>query len=233
MLRFCCWLCLWGLALSSAQAQATLPPELQQKARAEISSRGLDEAAVRARLLTRGIDIDHVTPEQLPSLQAQIEAVLQELEAEKKQEKAATLEQVAETAKATVEESSQTVAKQQSTQVQEKVKQGASVEEALSETLSAEAQKTLPPAQIYGHHLFRDKSLPLFRTTNEVKPPDSYVLSSEDEINLSIFGVSQFESTCTICNKGYIQPIQMPNIFLNATRLTQTTTLIENQYSTT
>lgn len=229
-----CWLCLLCLAIANGKAQSTLPPELQQKARAEISSRGLDEAAVRARLLTRGINIDQVTPEQLPSLQAQIEAVLQELDAEQQAAKAPAVappaEKPAESGQ-TPPENNPPVGAAQQAQVQEKVKQGASVEEALSETLSAEAQQALPPAQVYGHHLFRDKSLPLFRTTNEVKPPDSYVLSAGDELTISIFGISQFDSKFTIGKDGYIQPSQMPKIFLKGVRLGQAKELLRSRFA--
>lgn len=238
------FLCLSVLFVhSTLSGQTSLFPELQQKAKEEIAKRGLDENVARARLRDKGIDIDNITPEQLPSLQGQIEAVIKELEAEKKQEKQQdkleVLEEVKdkieetanEVAKDKVQEGTKTVAKQKSAQVQEKVKKGATVEEAISEELDDAVKEDLPPAQIYGQSLFREKSMAIFRATNEVKPPDSYVLGVGDEITISVFGTSQFDSKFIINKEGFIQPTQMPKIFLRGVRLGQAKELLRSRFN--
>lgn len=207
----------------SAQNPAAPAPSVQEQARQEIQRRGLDEAEVRARLLQRGIDMDKVTPEQLPQLQGTIEQVIKELEAEKAQQQASLAAQPAEDAAARI-------ARERAEQIQQKVKQGASIEEAITEELAA-ANDSLPPAAVYGQHLFRDKSLSVFRTTNEVKPPDSYVLSTGDVVTISIFGASQFDSQFEINKEGYIQPSQMPKIFLKGIRLGQAKELLRSRFS--
>ena len=71
------------LFLCTLQVQAQVNPAIQAQAKAELQRRGVDEAAVRAKLSERGIDIDNVSTEQLPTLQSTIEAVIKEVEAEK------------------------------------------------------------------------------------------------------------------------------------------------------
>jgi protein involved in polysaccharide export with SLBB domain len=207
---------LWGFA---AYAQTT-DPVLMQQARQEIQRRGLDETEVRARLLERGIDVDRVTQEQLPQLQDTILQVINELEAEKAQQKQAKPTQPVPAGK---------IARDRAEQIQQKVKQGVSIEEAIAEVLSDTA--TLPAAKVWGQHLFRDKSLAVFRTTNEVKPPDNYVLSSGDVITISIFGASQFDSQFEIGKEGYIAPTGMPKIFLKGVKLGQAKELLRSRFS--
>jgi protein involved in polysaccharide export with SLBB domain len=231
----------WGAAFlilfvfTTAGKAQTTDPALMQQARQEIQRRGLDEAEVRARLLQRGIDMDRVTPEQLPQLQETVLQVINELEAEKAQQKQTV---PAQPAPATRPPETQTkppapapeqIARDRSERIQQKVKQGVSIEEAIAEELSDTA--SLPPARVWGQHLFRDKSLSIFRTTNEVKPPDSYVLSSGDVITISIFGASQFDSQFEIAKDGYIAPTGMPKIFLKGIRLGQAKELLRSRFS--
>lgn len=210
---------LWGFALNAQ----TSDPALMQQARQEIQRRGLDETEVRARLLQRGIDMDNITAEQLPQLQSTIEQVIKELEAEKAQQRPPVPAQPA-------EDAATKIARERAEQIQQKVKQGASIEEAIAEEL-ADSGDSLPPAAVYGQHLFRDKSLAVFRTTNEVKPPDSYVLSSGDVVTISIFGASQFDSQFEINKEGYVQPSNMPKIFLKGIRLGQAKELLRSRFS--
>lgn len=220
---------------------AQVSPAIQNQAKAELQRRGVDEAAVRAKLSERGIDIDNVKPEQLPSLQPIIETIIKEIEAEKADKAAVanpSSNEPASGANAGAATPTQAPAtaipatnSAQSTGITEKVKSGATVEEALSEELDAAAKKNLPPAQIYGHSLFREKSIAIFRATNEVKPPDSYMLGVGDEITISIFGASQFDSKFTINKEGFIQPTQMPKIFLRGIRLGQAKELLRSRFS--
>ncbi len=228
----CCW-----INVLSAQVPAAVAQQMQEKARAEISKRGLEESAVRDRLRQRGIDIDNITPQQALSLQADIEAVLQELEAEKKRATPPAGTQPlppvpTETpAAGTPEIPSAPPAGNRSVEVQQKVRQGASLEEALSEEAEANAKKSLPPSPIYGQNLFREKSIAVFRATDEAKPPDSYVLGTGDEITISVFGPSQFDSKFTINREGYIAPSRMPKLFLKGLSLGQAKELLRSRFA--
>lgn len=215
----------FGLWMTAGTAQTTDSALLQQ-ARTEIQRRGLDETEVRARLLRQGIDMDHVTPEQLPGLQGTILQVISELEAEKASQK--PTQSPPPTAPGAPPASP--IARNRAEEIQQKVKQGVSIEEAISEELETDTA-SLPPAQVWGQHLFRDKSLSVFRTTNDVKPPDSYVLSSGDVVTISVFGASQFDSQFEITREGYIQPTSMPKIFLKGIRLGQAKELLRSRFA--
>lgn len=223
----------FGALAFGVQAQTT-DPALVQQARNEIQRRGLDETEVRARLLQRGVDMDRVTPEQLPSLQDTILAVITELEAEKaaaktpKPAKGQAPEPAAPPAPQSA--STQGISREKVEEIQQKIKQGASIEEAISEELARDTG-TPPPARIWGQHLFRDKSLSVFRTTNEAKPPDTYVLGPGDVITISIFGASQFDSQFEIGKEGFIQPTSMPKIFLKGIRLGQAKALLRSRFA--
>lgn len=226
----------WG-----ATVQAQTKEALEQQARALIQSKGLDETEVRNRLSQRGIDIDLVTPEQLPQLQSTIEEVLSELEAEKAQQDGGTPSQTDPggttpnttppvTPSAPQPPKAQSLTVEDAIDIKEKIKEGVSIEEALSESVTNDKQKQLPPAKIWGQHLFRDKSLTVFRTTNEVKPPDSYILSTGDVITISVFGVSQFDSQFEINKDGYIKPSGMPKMFLKGIELGKAKELLRNRF---
>jgi protein involved in polysaccharide export with SLBB domain len=222
--------CLLAFSLHFAVAQVDV---LQQRARAEISQRGLSEDVVRAKLLAKGINIDQIKPEDLVNLQPTIEAVLAEAEAEKN---AAANQQSNQTVEAKVESAIKNEVKNisagQAKNIEKKVSEGASVAEAVAEEVTDVINSNLPPATVFGQHFFRDKSLTLFRTTNDVKAPDLYILSTGDEILISIFGRSQFDGKYTINQEGFIQPTQMGKIFLRGMRLDKARELLKSRFST-
>lgn len=252
-----CALFLFLLFASILSAQDPAAASLaKEQARQEIKRRGLDEDEVRFRLKQRGIDIDNIKPEQVPNLQDDIQQVINELESEEKERKRMTriqpgsAEQLSKPSRLAdtipppdvvrpsktkpsttePEPSTRNIPRERAWDILQKIKQGASLEEALAEELIADSS-SMAKAQVYGQHLFRDKSLAVFRTTNEVKPPDTYMLSSGDEIMISIFGASQFDNRFEINKDGFIQPTQMPKIFLKGVRLGQAKEMLRNRFS--
>jgi protein involved in polysaccharide export with SLBB domain len=200
---------------------------IQQRARAEISKRGLSEEVIRGKLLARGIDIDKVKPEEILSIQSTLEAVLAEAEAEKN----AVTQNIENKVESAVKSEMKNISEEQARNIEDKVKDGASVSEAVAEEVTEAVNKSLPPATVFGQHFFRDKSLSLFRTTNDVKAPDLYVLSAGDEITISIFGRSQFDGKYVINADGFIQPTQMGKIFLRGMRLDKARELLKSRFS--
>lgn len=200
---------------------AQVNPLVEQQARSAIEARGLEEGEVRARLKAKGIDIDNVKPADLPQLQPQIEAVLNEMEAEKKGAAPPTatppVSAPAPPAQAPILPSESTAKP--------------STAEKVAETLSQRNIAALPPTDIYGHHLFRQKDVAIFRTTNEVKPPDSYILSTGDELTVSVFGASQFDAKFTLNKEGYITPSGMPKVFLKGLSLEQAKGLLRSRFA--
>lgn len=200
---------------------------IEQQARAVIQSKGLDENEVKARLKQKGIDIENMTPEQLVQAQPQIEVVINEMEAEKK----ATGNSPAATGTTPATATPPASTPSTSSGVPVSTENAPTVQEAAAEQLSQKNQLSLPPTEIFGHHLFRSKDVAIYRTTNEVKPPDSYVLGSGDEMTISIFGPSQFDSKFVINRDGYIAPSNMPKIFLKGIALGQARELLRSRFS--
>lgn len=255
-MRYLIFLTFFFIKTSGTIAQVN--PLLQQQAQSELARRGVDEAAVRAKLLARGIDLDQVQPSQLPTLQPVLEEVIKEVEAEQaagKVGKTSTRNQVSsKKVSGTPADSSQITksatdrnktnryqvdpkksaqaprnAPKSTTSTRNSPKDQAqpmSRKVAVVDSLSPEIPK---PVGIYGQHLFQDKSLAVLNIS-EMKLPNSYVLGTGDVLTISIFGVSQFDNQFEIGPEGYIQPTQMPKIFLKGITLGQARELLRSRF---
>lgn len=157
-----------------------------------LADRDIDETELRQRLVTRGIDLDDLSSEEALRLRPQVEAVIAEMEQEKAQ---ATKAANVAAAKSTEE-------------IQRAVEDGASVKEAISEVTTEAATETLVESRIYGHQLFRNKSLKVYRATDGTTPPESYPLKAGDEIAVTIFGASQTDFILRVDESGFVQ---LPN----------------------
>lgn len=195
----------------------TITPIQKEQALSELAKRGISEEEFRAKMQERGVDIDNLTQEQLLTLQPVIEEVVQEIEAEKA---AKAIEQ-------TVDET----ASKSSDEISEAVEEGSSIQEAVTEKLIENAAEDLPSEKIYGQEIFRNKSLKLFRTTNDVKPPDAYLLGSGDKVAVSIWGISQGDFSFEVNKDGYIKPSGMPRIFLKGVPYGKAKELIQKRFS--
>ena len=188
----------------SLMAQA---PNMMAMAQAELQKRGLNEAEVRSRLLSEGIDVDNIPPTEYANYQSRITDILNKMQAEKAAQKAATAE--ANPAAPAVNTSSldastptssgtniiATAASEAQTpnEFPQTTAGEAAAEEALEETLKENNVSTTAGDDIYGHALFTGTSMDVFRTTDGAQAPDTYVLGEGDEVHISIFGSSQTE----------------------------------------
>jgi protein involved in polysaccharide export with SLBB domain len=187
-------------------------PQVVAQVKALLNARGLNEVEVRQRLKAKGLDIDTFSEADFLKNRNLIEQTIAELENDKKQK-------MAEMAKTSVNSQSTTAVsvsniEQKPEQEQEKI------------------LAVLPPSSIYGHQIFRDKSLDIYRISKDASPPDSYILAPGDKLNILIFGRSQADLQYEINSSGFIQPSQMPKIFLNGLNLKQAKELIANRFST-
>ena len=183
-------------------------------AQAELNKRGLDETEVRARLIENGIDIDNISPADYPSYQARVTKILDQMQAEK----------IGETAtQGTTANNLTDVTPTPQTTSKEK-----DAESALEDALSKAGDMT---SDIYGHSLFTDKNLEVFRTTDGAQAPDNYILGEGDEVHISIFGTSQTEIHQRIGADGSIQPVGSTKIFLKGLTLEQGRKIIQNKLS--
>src|SRR5690606_2818886 len=138
------------------------------------------------------------------------EAALQEVIAELEQDKAA--QETGDSTKAAAEAeaaAAQQVIAEKSEDIQEKVSDGASVQEAIAETTQEELkEKQAEITEIYGHS----------------------VLGPGDKVRISIFGPSQADFEFVISQDDSISPQGMPKIFLKGIPLERARTLLENRF---
>lgn len=195
---------------------------VETAARAELEKRGLDENRVREELLKRGVDVDKIDPnnrQQVMQYEKVIREVITMLEQEKKNQGQNTVENNRKAAGSVEDKEKRSVdtpeaVARQSTEIQKAVKEGATIEEAVTEKIQESVSQTLPRPMTYGQHIFRDKSIKLFRTAEDAKPPRSYVLGPGDKIAISIWGPSQENFALEIQKDGYIQPSNLPRYYL-------------------
>jgi len=204
------------------------PPVSEQQARAELEKLGVDEDLLRKKLLERGIDIDKVDqndPARLIEVQKEIELVLAEIEAEKAgaiipgQKLNPAPQPLPEEVK--VDETEAAIQELKEVDFEENV----------AERLVEEYQDDLPPSTIFGQHVFRDKSIKLYRQSEDVKPPDSYILGVGDIVAVSIWGLSQESGVYEINKSGFITPSLMPRIYLKGISLGKAKELIQKRFS--
>jgi protein involved in polysaccharide export with SLBB domain len=202
----------------------TVTPEIMAQINTELQKRGLTQNEVRTRLLQKGIDLENTPPAELPKYQAKVIAVLDELQAEKQAGMSA------------VQESIQYIPPSNATVINTVVPVAPTT---TSQEAAAEASQRVIQAdvkngggnKIYGHSLFTDHSLDIFRTTDGAQAPDTYVLGDGDEIRITIFGASQTDIQQKIASDGSIQPSGVAKIFLKGLSLAQAREVIRQRLS--
>ncbi len=222
----------------------TAQPITEEQARQELDKLGLEEDAVRAKLLERGIDIDNINPNnpaEVLAIEQALEEVIQELEAEKQAAAAVQNESTTDprTTEAPLVPGSPTIDTLAPEPSQVQVDPTEEAIELIKETDNqaeivediVDAQNDLPASSsIFGQHVFRNKSIKLYRQSEDIKPPDSYVLGVGDIIAVSIWGQSQEGGVYEINKAGYIKPTAMPRIFLKGISYGKAKSLLRQRF---
>ena len=213
-----------GLMGSVVQAQdARNNPQVMTQIRAILTAKGLTEAEVKERLRSRNIDVDKMSDQEIIAQRPAVEAIINEMEQEKKQKAggagATTTSAVIDTnkIKAVVENNDEQIAR---------VKQAAEMAPVVPVK-----EEPKSPNSIYGHYIFKDNTLQAYRISKDASPPDAYILAPGDKINIIIFGKSQADLQYEVNASGYIQPAQMPKIFLSGLTLKAARELLSNRFS--
>ncbi|MDO9040220.1 MAG: polysaccharide biosynthesis/export family protein, partial [Bacteroidota bacterium] len=210
----------------------TVTPAIMAQINAELQKRGLTESEVRVRLLQKGIDLENVPPAELPQYQSRVTAVLDELEAEKKAGKSAPQQIIINTPQtippadnAATQQTNTPATTAPVTTMQE------AAAEASQRVIQTAGAKKGNGSNIYGHSLFTDQTLDVFRTTDGAQAPETYVLGDGDEIRITIFGASQTDIQQKIAVDGSIQPTGSAKIFLKGLTLAQARQVIKDRLS--
>jgi protein involved in polysaccharide export with SLBB domain len=192
-------------------------PRIIEQVRALLASKGLSETEVKERLLLKNIDIDKMSEQEIIASRPIIEATIVEMEAEKLNPKSNLSSNKNEELVKIIDLNEDSIfkAKQQLQKVSN---------ESISKSIS-------PINGVYGHNIFKDNSLQAFRISKDASPPDTYILAPGDKINIIIFGKSQADLQYEVNFSGYIQPSQMPKIFLSGLTLKEARDLLLNRFS--
>lgn len=209
MKRFLTTLLCAMLALA-AQAQTV---SILNAATRELQRRGLEEGAVRARLMENGIDLEAIPRSEVLSYRDRIVTILDQMQHEKEAAGRLTEDILQDSTLVAPAEEPRTTPD----------------EEAAEKAIEKNGQENTGGHDIYGHALFTGHSMDVFRTTDGAQAPDTYVLGEGDEVHISIFGSSQTEIHQRIAPDGSIQPAGATKIFLKGLTLAQARAAVKSK----
>ncbi len=218
---------LWAMVLVPAllSAQPT-QQEARKMAYAEAQRQGVDPAELEARLQARGINTATLTMTDIPRIQPIVEEEIAKMKAE--QSASASAEQAAESGSLSgtemaadgaeqKEESIQTTTTELATEAVEVVKTKVDSKTPVEVKIDASQANTM----VFGKHIFTNGSLSLYEVSKDYIPNDSYILGPGDVVTVSIFGKSQADLQFTIKPDGFIEPANLPKIYLKGISLGQ------------
>ena len=129
-----------------------------------------------------------------------------------------------------IKQKADNLAKDKADDITKKVKEGAKVDEAISEAL-LETEAAKPQSPIYGVNIFRDGSIKVYRNSDDMKASEGYVIGVGDELNVSIWGVAQYTGTLQVSKDGYIQPDRMPRIYVKGLSYAKAKDIIRSKFA--
>jgi protein involved in polysaccharide export with SLBB domain len=193
---------------------------------AMLKSKGLNDDDVKARLRSKGLDVDKMSQEELVKNRGEIEKTISEMEAEKNSGKNTSENNVG------VKEGKELgIAPKDKLNIVSSDSIPTSKLEAIADKTQEKNSEKLVPSKVYGHKIFRDKSIEVYRVSKDASPPESYILAPGDKINILIFGKSQADLSYEINTGGFIQPNLMPKVFLSGLTLKQAKDLLISRFS--
>lgn len=199
---------------------------IEQQARNELQKRDVTEDELRAKLAEKGVDLDELSkldPAQAAQMQSTIEQAIKEIE----ESKAKLVNKTPSAVSTNVKVSPTSI---------DNAKENKPIDAkvgGINKNATADEGKLLENTDsiaIWGQHLFRNKSLALFRQSNNIKPPDTYILGVEDQVTVAIWGLSQLNQSYEINAEGYIVPERMPRIFLKGISLGKAKLMLKNYF---
>ena len=206
---------LWILALVPALAVAQpTQQEARRMAFAEAQRQGVDPQELESRLQARGINTATLTMTDIPRVQPIVEEEIAKMKAEQTASRNAPM---AEEATVAVMDTAVTV--------NERVKVEEIEESKAEVALSHSSDANL----VFGKHIFRDGSIRTFEVSKDYIPNESYILGPGDVVTVSIFGKSQADLQFTIKPDGFIEPANLPKIYLKGVSLGQARQIVERR----
>jgi protein involved in polysaccharide export with SLBB domain len=223
---FACFVLLF-LSLCSIESFAqNVSQTVIAQVQAMLNSKGLSEVDVKARLKAKGLDVEKMSQEELIKNRAEIEKTISEMEAEKNSGATASQNIIG------IKEGKDiSIAPKERLNIISNDTIPSSKAEIESDSIQKKLAEKLIPSEIYGHKIFREKSIEVYRVSKDASPPDNYILAPGDKLNILIFGKSQADLSYEVNSAGFIQPNLMPKIFLSGLTLKQAKDLLISRFS--
>ena len=215
---------LWAMFLIPALLSAQPSQEEARKmARMEASRQGVDPDALEARLQARGINTATLTMTDIPRIQPIVEEEIAKMKAEQSSTKDAiesgSLSGTAMSSKggeqkeSSIQTTTVELASDANTVTKTKTNDGGPVQ--------VKVDASTENSMVFGKHIFTNGSLSLYEVSKDYIPNDSYILGPGDVVTVSIFGKSQADLQFTIKSDGFIEPANLPKIYLKGISLGQ------------
>ena len=218
-------LCAYG---ESFAQQPALPPVVA----AELMRRGLTEREVTLRLDELGLDLSRMTEEELIFLEPELRRIIDDLEREKNDGR--TIRRPSAPGRSPVPDTLPPVRRLGEKVISADERMRADSLAQLDSTRLAQRDSLrirdsvlfLQSQQIYGHELFANGALSVYRATDAQDAPASYVIGPGDELSISVFGESQVDLLLTVDELGFIAPPRLSNILVRGLNVAQARQLV-------
>ena len=226
---------LWVIAFVPvlAIAQPT-QEEARRMAYAEAQRQGVDPAELEARLQARGINTATLTMSDIPRVQPIVEEEIAKMKAE--QAASASTEQAVESGSLSGTEMSAKGGEQSEASIQTTTTELASETVQISKSkdgsknpVEVNVSADDASSMVFGKHIFTNGSLSLYEVSKDYIPNDFYILGPGDVVTVSIFGKSQADLQFTIKPDGFIEPANLPKIYLKGVSLAQARRIVERR----
>ena len=93
------------------------------------------------------------------------------------------------------------------------------------------AGKSNKPVTVYGQELFRNGNLKIYERSLDAKAPSNYELGVGDELGISIFGVSYYNTVAKVDSRGRIELGQLGSIYVKGVPFDRAKILIKTALS--
>lgn len=91
--------------------------------------------------------------------------------------------------------------------------------------------QNLPPATIYGQEFFRNGNIKFYDRSEGARVPENYVLAAGDQINIAVWGYSDYNEVFTISSDGSIQSKGTGRIYLKGMKFSDARALLIKRFS--
>ena len=203
---------LWILAFVPVLAIAQpVNQEVRNMAYAEAKRQGVDPVELEERLNARGINTAALTMSDGPRIQPIVEEEIAKMKAEQ----------------AGVSQSPMTTATVKGPAA-DTTRLNKRVEVREVETFESE-EVVKDQAVVFGKHIFKNGTITSYEVSKDYIPSDAYILGPGDVVTVSIFGKSQADLQFTIKADGFIEPANLPKIYLKGVSLGQARKIVERR----